>query len=117
MRDLRHLPKLYLCSKPVDMRKAINGLSALIEAELSLSACSGAAFVFVNKARDILKLLYWDKTGFALWHKRLEKERFRWPSFKGDHAEITSQQLRWLLDGYDISKMRPHEKLNYKSVL
>jgi len=99
------------------MRKAINGLSVIVEAELSLTAFSGAVFVFVNKARDILKLLYWDKTGFALWHKRLEKERFKWPKASAMHVEVTPEQLTWLLDGYDISRMRAHEKLNYKSVL
>jgi len=72
-------PDVYLHRQFVDFRKSINGLAALVESELALSAMSGALFVFCNKGRDKLKILYWDRTGFALWYKRLEKDKFKWP--------------------------------------
>lgn len=71
------VPEVYLCSQFVDFRKSINGLAAIVESELELSVLSGAVFVFCNKSRDKLKLLYWDSTGFALWYKRLGATRSR----------------------------------------
>jgi transposase len=65
---------VYLHRDCVDFRNAINGLVALVEDELNSDAYTGALFVFYNKAKDKLKILYWDKTGFALWQKRLEKK-------------------------------------------
>lgn len=75
----------------------------IVDAELELPVMSGALFIFCNRAKDKLKLLYWDKTGFALWYKRLEKDKFKWPN--SPHQEVlalTEQQLHWLLDGFDI---------------
>ncbi|MFV1985289.1 MAG: IS66 family insertion sequence element accessory protein TnpB [Thiohalomonadales bacterium] len=112
------LSTVYLHRDPVDFRKSINGLSIIVETDMSLSALSGALFVFCNKKRDKLKLLYWDKTGFALWYKRLEQEKFKWPrKMNHDTIELSETQLHWLLDGYDITKMQPHAHLNYQTLL
>ena len=64
----------------VDFRKSINGLVSIVEDELVRDAYTGTLFVFCNKAKDKLKIIYWDKTGFARWYKRLEKQKFKWPS-------------------------------------
>jgi transposase len=69
--------QIFLCRDFVVFRKSINGLSQIVEEDLELSSMSGALLVFCNKAKDKSKILYWDKTGFALWYKRLEKERFK----------------------------------------
>ena len=74
------VPSVYLHRDFVDFRKSINGLAGIVEAELELPVMNGALFVFCNKGRDKLKILYWDKTGFALWYKRLEKDKFKWPT-------------------------------------
>lgn len=88
------VPEVYLCNQFVDFRKSINGLSAIVEGELELSVLSGAVFVFCNKSRDKLKLLYWDNTGFALWYKRLDKDKFKWPSkLNSQTMNLTEQQL------------------------
>jgi len=96
------VPTVYLCTEVVDFRKSINGLAALVEAELELTALSGALFVFCNKGRDKLKLLYWDNTGFALWYKRLDKQKFKWPKLSSPTMHLNEQQLHWLLSGYDV---------------
>lgn len=97
------VPEVYLCSQFVDFRKSINGLAAIVESELELSVLTGAVFVFCNKSRDKLKLLYWDNTGFALWHKRLDKDKFKWPrKLNSQTMNLTEQQLHWLLSGYDV---------------
>ncbi len=65
-----------------------------------------------------LKLLYWDRTGFALWYKRLEQAKFQWPRrMHEDVIALTEDQLHWLLDGYDITKMQSHAALHYQTLL
>ena len=78
MRMFIEPPDIYLHRDFVDFRKAINGLVVIVEQQMQLSPLSGAIFIFCNKSRDKLKILYWDKTGFALWQKRLDKARFKW---------------------------------------
>jgi len=118
MQMLIDVNTVYLHRAPVDFRKSINGLSIIVESDMKLSSLSGTLFVFCNKKRDKLKLLYWDKTGFALWYKRLEQEKFKWPrKMDNDTIELNEIQLHWLLDGYDITKMQGHTQLNYQTLL
>uniref|UniRef100_UPI0006B4A48D IS66 family insertion sequence element accessory protein TnpB n=1 Tax=Marinagarivorans algicola TaxID=1513270 RepID=UPI0006B4A48D len=93
---------VYLYRTHVDFRKSINGLTLIVEQELGLDPFNTSLYLFSNRMRDKVKILYWDKTGFALWYKRLEKARFKWPKKCGDTFEISEQQLHWLLEGYDI---------------
>ena len=105
--------RVYLALGHTDMRKAINGLSVLVESRLELNPFSGHLFVFCNRRRTMVKILYWDRNGFCLWQKRLEKDRFRWPASAPEAMEIDRRQLGWLLDGLDIHKLRGHEELAY----
>lgn len=118
MQMFREVSLVYLHRAPVDFRKSINGLSVIVESEMVLSPLSGALFVFCNRKRDKLKLLYWDCSGFALWYKRLEKEKFKWPRRWPDAViALSEMQLHWLLSGLDITKMKTHEALQYSHVL
>ena len=106
--------QIYLHLDAVDFRKSINGLVVVVEQQLELSPFMDALFIFSNKKRDKLKILYWDKTGFALWYKRLEKQRFKWP--RDDQLSrlvLSEQQLNWLLGGYDVIG---HKPLQYQAV-
>jgi transposase len=106
--------RVYLHRQFVDFRKSINGLSVIIESEINLPVMSGALFIFCNRAKDKLKILYWDKTGFALWYKRLEKDKFKWPNRANEECmELTEQQLNWLLEGYDVVG---HQAVKYQSM-
>lgn len=105
---------IYLRTGPTDMRKSVNGLSAIVQNDMELNPFQAGYFVFCNKTRYLLKLLYWDKTGFALWYKRLEKNKFPWPMDKKDVQKITSEQIQWLLSGIDFFKV--HKKLQFSSV-
>jgi len=110
-------PAIYLHKAPVDFRKSINGLSAIVESEMALSPFSGALFIFCNRQRDKLKVLYWDKTGFCLWYKRLEKAKFKWPrKMPGSTITLTEQQWAWLLDGLDITLMKGHQPLHFSAM-
>jgi len=72
---------------------------------------------FCNKQRSQLKVLYWDQTGFALWQKRLEKAKFKWPRKMTDPTiTLTHEQWLWLLRGFDITKINSHDVLTYPAV-
>lgn len=106
---------IYLHRDNIDFRKSIDGLAAIVEQEMGLDVFGPHLFLFCNKNRTRMKVLYWDRTGFALWYKRLEQEKFVWP--RRDDSEvilIDAQQLEWLLSGYDVWKMKPHEKVNFQ---
>jgi transposase len=108
---------IYLHRDRVDFRKSIDGLAAIVEQEMGLDLFGRHLFLFCNRNRTRLKVLYWDSTGFVLWYKRLEQDRFVWPRKHDEEViEITGDQLRWLLSGYDVWRMRPHEKVQYARV-
>lgn len=117
MRSLKEFVSVYIHRDPVDMRKGINGLSALVEMASMGDLMGPHLFVFSGRRRDSVKILYFDRSGYCLWQKRLERERFVWP--KRDASEVvqvTPAQLEWLLQGYDVWKMRPHAELKFERV-
>lgn len=115
MRPSNNIPTVYLCRDVIDFRKGINTLAVLVEETLQQDPFSEQLFVFCNRKRDKVKILYWERNGFCLWQKRLEKARFKWPRQVTDEVVlVTGQQLNWLLDGYEVM---PHERLYYSSVL
>lgn len=105
-------PAIWLYPGHVDFRKSINGLALIIEQQAIHSPFDDALFVFCNRTRDKVKALYWDKTGFCLWYKRLEKDFFRWPKLGQQAVRLTEEQWRWLLAGVDLAQMRPHQPLD-----
>jgi transposase len=110
----QQLPCVYLHREPVDFRKSINGLAIIVELQLSLQATDGSVFVFCNKSRDKLKILYWDSTGFALWYKRLEQVKFKWPIQSEDECmSLSEQEFHWLLSGFDVLGHRHVNGLSY----
>lgn len=117
MRSVREFKRVFLHREPVDMRKAISGLSVIVEGEGMGALMAPHLFVFCNRKRDLMKVLYFDRSGFAMWVKRLEKEQFPWPK---RHEEgvvtLTPDQFQWLLDGYDVWKMKPFEELHFRQV-
>ena len=117
-RPSNDLPLVYVCRDVVDFRKGINSLSVLVEGTLALDPFSEHLFVFCNRKRDKVKVLYWERNGFCMWQKCLEQARFKWPRKAQDEIiTLTGQQLNWLLDGYDIMRMQAHERLHYHIVL
>ena len=106
---------VYLYADPVDMRKSMNGLSIIVEQEMTLSPSMAALFVFCNRGRDKIKILCWERNGFIVWYKRLEQQRFKWPNIN-EPLELTGQELNWLLDGLDIFHNKPHKAVHFSSV-
>lgn len=114
MKGTNEFSAIYLHRDPVDFRKWIDGLVAIVKGEMRLDPFGKYLFVFTSRRRDRIKILYWDKTGFAIWHKRLEQDRFVWPH-KADEKTLalTRQQFEWLLDGYDFTRMKPHQEVHF----
>lgn len=108
------IPRVYLYREPVDFRKAIDGLALIVEQDMKLSAFEVGVFVFCNKGRDKVKALYWDKTGFCLWYKRLEKHTFKWPRTHPDEMLYLSEpQWHSLLSGFPIIG---HQSLDFTTL-
>ncbi len=91
--------EVYLAPGATDLRKSINGLSILVESHLQQAVFSGSLFVFCNRRRDLIKVLYWDRNGFCLWMKRLEEAQFHWPTSDQETVCIDRRALDWLLEG------------------
>jgi transposase len=109
---------VYLYRDSVDFRKQINGLSMIVQEAMVLDPFAQALFVFTNRSRTRIKILYWQRNGFCLWLKRLEKDKFCWPTPGEQQSVLTldGQQLHWLLDGFDIWKQPPHPTRHYAFV-
>src|SRR6185436_9975102 len=104
-----HLPasvRVYLCLTACDMRKSFDGLHALVREQMELDAFAGHLFVFASRRRDRVKILYWDRDGFAVWSKRLEEGTYALPSGEAEERrrEITAQELGALLSGIDLTQ-------------
>ena len=114
LRPDRSIERVYLHRAPVDMRKQIDGLATLTKDVIQQDPTSGALFAFINARRNKLKLLVWERNGFVIWYKRLERDKFHWPrTAQQDVVTVTGEQLNWLLDGYDVWRMKPHEALRF----
>ena len=102
--------QIFLYRLPTDMRKSFHGLVALIESALKQDPLSGSLFVFFNRRRDRIKILYWGQTGFCIWYQQLQKGTYQLPDEKSlkqqDTFQVTPSQLSLILDGIDLSSVR-----------
>ena len=103
VRAVSNFEKIYISKQFVDFRKSINGLSAIVVSDMGLDLRKSAIFIFCNKKRTHMKMLYFDRSGFSLWMKRLEDAKFSWPKcIDKDVIEISNQVVELLLDGVNI---------------
>jgi transposase len=110
---LPSLIRVFLYRLPTDMRKSFHGLVALTESALQQDPLTGSLFVFLNRRRDRLKILYWGQTGFCIWYQQLEKGTYQLPPEprEGQEAmEVTRSQLSLILDGIDLSSARQRRR-------
>ncbi len=113
-----HLPasvRVYLCTTPCDMRRSFDGLYALVSGVMQLNAFEGHLFVFSNRKRDRIRILYWDRDGFAIWSKRLEEGTYAMPFTDAggeQRQEITAQELGAILSGIDLSQAKRRKRYN-----
>lgn len=98
--------RVYLSSSPADMRCSFDGLTARVVSVLEADPFSGHLFVFRNRRGDRVKILFWDRSGFCLWYKRLEKGTFHFPEATGASVEVDASDLALLLEGIDLRGAR-----------
>ncbi len=102
--------RVFLYRRPTDMRKSFHGLVALTESELKQDPLSGSLFVFLNRRRDRVKILYWGRFGFCIWYQQLQKGTYQIPSptalAEQETLEVTSSQLSLILEGIDLTSVR-----------
>lgn len=105
--------RIFLCMEVTDMRRGFDGLAAMVTEFLKDDPLSGHMFVFRNRRRDRVKILYWDRDGYALWYKRLEKGTFKFPSVtssRSQRVEVKASDLMMLLDGVDLRSVRREKR-------
>jgi hypothetical protein len=115
---MMHLPasvRVYLCATACDMRRSFDGLHAMVTQSMELDAFAGHLFVFANRRRDRIKILYWDRDGFAVWAKRLEEGTYAMPFDAGviggeKRREITAAELGAILSGIDLSQAKRRKR-------
>jgi transposase len=117
MLTLAGIQRVYLACGPTDLRKSIDSLAALVQESFGLDPFSPCLFVFCNRERNKLKILYWEHNGFWLFYRRLERGTFQWPSGSERTLTVSSRQLRWLLDGLALSQQQAHPKVTAQAVI
>jgi len=111
MLSVRSGVRIFISTVPTDMRKGFNGLSAIVEHEWGASPLSGDLFVFSNRRRTLLKIIYWDTDGYAIWYKRTERGTFRIPAPTAEgRIELTAAKLAMLLEGIDFTNTRKRKR-------
>jgi len=98
--------RYFMCSACVDMRNGFDGLAGIIRNHLKKDPVTGDIFIFLNKNKTHIKLLYWDGDGFAIFYKRLEKGRYTLPTHQGTSKELKREELMMLLEGLSFSEMK-----------
>jgi len=103
--------QVYLATGFTDMRKSINGLSLIVSEQLAHDPFSGSVFVFCNRTRDKLKILYWECNGFWLYYRRLDKGKFQWPGggLNQQSVSLSVRELQWLLEGLSCQQAQAHK--------
>jgi transposase len=105
---------IYIKPGRTDMRKQATGLSIIADEEMEMTVQSKSIFLFCSRDRKLLKCLYWDRNGFCLWQKRLEKYKYPWPDSEEAAKQITMDQLKMLLNGIDFFKA--HKEVIYEEM-
>ena len=109
--------RVLLASGATDLRKSIDGLAALVQESMGTSPFAPTLFVFCNRGRDKLKMLYWEHNGFWLFYRRLERGTFQWPRSNDSSITISVRELRWLLDGLSLSQRQAHPAVRAETVV
>lgn len=111
LREFTGAKHIYIAHGYTDLRKGIDGLSALVKEQFGLDPFDSSLFLFCGRRRDRIKALYWEGDGFLLLYKRLEQGVFQWPRHESEVRDITTQQYRWLMEGLRIEQPKALKKV------
>jgi len=111
-------PTIFIATTPVDMRKSFDGLAAIVKNSFHKNPLDGTLFVFINRVADRLKILYWDRDGYALWYKRLEAGQYRLPLSYTTNGElvalVSAAQLAMILEGIEPVAVKQRKRFSLK---
>jgi len=105
--------KIWLYAKPTDMRRSFTGLAAMAKNQIGENPLSGNFFVFINRRRTQIKILYFDRSGFCIWAKRLEEGRFNYNPLAGEKQTLNWTQLKLIIEGIDIKNTRQNKRYSH----
>lgn len=108
--------RVFLCLVPADMRWSFDSLAMQVERLVKKDPLSGHLFVFRNRRGDRVKVLYWDRDGYALWYKRLEQGVFRFPKHIGESLEVSAADLAMVLEGIDIAGVKRRKRFRRPAI-
>ena len=117
LNDFTGADRVYIACGYTDLRKGIDGLSAMVQQEFDLDPFTNTLFLFCGRRRDRIKGLYWEQDGFILLYKRLERGVYQWPRSEREAKEITPQQYRWLMEGLKVEQPKAHRPVTGLSVV
>ncbi len=109
--------RIWLYTRPVDMRKSYDGLTALVEPALQENPLSGQLFVFINRRRTQIKILYFDRSGYCIWMKRLEQGQFRYTTSATNKQALSWTELKLLLEGIELTNSRQYKRYKHQNLL
>lgn len=115
--DISKAEKIFIACGKTDLRKSIDGLSALVERKFKLNPFDNSLFLFCGNDRSKMKALFWEGDGFVLLYKRLENGTFKWPKDEEEVRQLSIQELRWLMEGLKIDQPQAIKKVDNKSIL
>jgi transposase len=105
--------RLWLYTQPTDMRKSYDGLSTLVKSKLLDDPLSGQLFVFINRKRTQMKILYFDRSGYCIWSKRLEQGRFHWTSNTAEKQRLSWTELKLIVEGIDTRSIKQFKRYRH----
>lgn len=106
--------RIFLCIPPADLRRSFDGLAAMTDEVIGENPLSGHLFVFRNRRGDRVKILYWDRSGYCLWYKRLEEGTFRFPAGDGESVEVDAAKLALVLEGIEWRATRRRKRFRLR---
>ena len=115
--DFAGADRVYIACGYTDLRRGIDGLASIVQAQFQLDPFTNTLFLFCGRRRDRIKALYWEGDGFVLLYKRLEAGTFQWPRNGAEARELTWQQYRWLMEGLSVEQPKAHRPVKGLSIL
>ena len=115
--DFTGADKVYIACGYTDLRKGIDGLASMVQQQFQLDSFTNTLFLFCGRRRDRIKGLYWEKDGFILLYKRLERGAYQWPRNENEARSLTPQQYRWLMEGLKIEQPKANKAVSGLSVI
>ena len=107
---------VFLIPGYTDMRKGILTLAQISEVKTGEKFLNGSLFIFCGKGRNNIKIVYWDRNGFCMWQKKLDKDKFWWPKDSSEVCKLDMHQLSWLLDGLNPIEINGHKAIKYELI-